>query len=193
MSGRIVIPIPLVPEQDANSVATIMSVLRIGTKPIRLRVEPVAGGVVNECFDNVRKAVEQGAGFATYGWKLSETLPGVMIEAEFHAVWIDAHGAMHEVSPQAELLDGSTHEETLFVPDPSKLDDGRQVDNLRIALKRDPLIQKFIKNAKRRYKYLNAGSLSDYYGEVSMTPELAEITRVSSDLQQQIWAKYYSS
>lgn len=189
----IVVPVPVVPELDSNSVRMITAVLRTGTEPIRLDVEAIEGGVINECFDNVRKAIQQKGGVASYGWKLCETLPGVMIEAEFHAVWVDELGALHEVSPQATLLDGSAHSETLFVPDPSRTDNGRQVNNLRIALNKDPLIQKFIKNAKKRYKYLNSGPLADYYGEIPMTPEFATITQTEGELQQQLWARYLHS
>lgn len=192
MDSKIVIPVPIVPALKSDSVRRILDILRTGTEAVCLPVEAISGGVVNECFDNVKKSIEELGGSIVYGWKIYETLPDVMIEAEFHAVWIDQQGVMHEVSPQAALLDGSSHDEILFVPDPSMGEDGRQVDNLRIALKRDPLIQKFIKNAKRRYKYLNTGDLANYYGEVPMTPELAEITQVGSELQQQIWLKYYS-
>lgn len=189
---KIVIPVPVVPEAKSESVREIQAILRAEKEAVQLPVEAISGGVVNECFDNVAKAIEERGGSIIYGWKLCETLPGVMIEAEFHAVWLDNEGVMHEVSPQARLLDGTAHDVTLFVPDPSKTDTGRQVDNVRIALKRDPLIQKFIKNAKLRYKYLNSGNLTDYYGEVPMTPELAAITNVGTELQQQIWLKYYS-
>jgi hypothetical protein len=131
--------------------------------------------------------VTQGGGSVVYGWQIWETLPGVMMEAEFHAVWKDPNGIMYDVTPH--MFDSIKH--ILFLPDPNRTYVGKQVDNLRIALLKDKLVEQFIKNAKRRYKALNVGDLAYQHGVIAATPEMQQIDRKFQQLEVQIKQKYF--
>lgn len=183
-------PIPRVPKPDSPAVAKILKTIGTDTAPVSLKIEAVADGDPTDCFANVSRVIEQRGGSAAYGWKIWETLPGVMIEGEFHAVWVDGQGTIHEVSPSAPIL-GQGISGVLFLPDPKMTDDGSQVDNVRVALVSDPLIDRFIANAESRYQYMNSGGLEGQFGLVVMDPALAVIQDLHEELSNDIVTKYY--
>lgn len=83
-----------------------------GGSAIYLPVTPEPGAVVNECFPNVAAKIESAGGRMLCGWQLWEW-PHVLVEAEFHAVWISPDGDLVEITPKPQ------HEsKILFVPDP---------------------------------------------------------------------------
>jgi len=85
------------------------------------------------------------------------------MEAEFHAVWI---------SPQEELIDVSPHQiqckEILFLPDSATVYSGRQVDNIRIPLNKDPRVKEYIRLYEELFKIMNEGELANKHGPVSI-------------------------
>ena len=85
-----------------------------------------------------------------------------MAEAEFHAVWIDKNSTLHDVTPKS--LPGINR--ILFLPDPSRQYLGKQIDNVRIPLQDEILIQQFIKNAEKYFEATNQGKLADYHGYI---------------------------
>lgn len=104
-----------------------------------LRVQPEPGATVNGCFSNVHAKAARDGGRRLCGWQLWEW-PGVLVEAEFHAVWLSPAGEMVEITPKP-------HGEStiLFVPDARRAYRGEVVDNVRIALHEDQLVQHFIR------------------------------------------------
>lgn len=103
---------------------------------LRVRPEPDAG--VNGCFSNVRAKAARDGGRMLCGWQLWEW-PRVLVEAEFHAVWLSPDGEMVEITPKPHGEDA-----ILFVPDERRTYQGEVVDNVRIALHDDQLVQHFI-------------------------------------------------
>lgn len=139
-----------------------------GTQSVYVPVRPVPGGTPNECFGNVERVVRLQGGSEVLGWALWEW-PGLMIEAEFHAVWRHPDGRLVDVSPR---LDEDTT--ILFLPDPVRIWDGQQVNNRRRALRDDPLIREFITINDRIFGVLNAGERSREFGLVSVPREEIE-------------------
>src|ERR1700722_14661151 len=87
---------------DSNSpqiIALCQQIVPEG-KPIYLDLVTVPGAIVNNCFENVAQIVSHGRGETQYGWQLWEILPGIMAEAEFHAVWKDETGNFHDITPK---------------------------------------------------------------------------------------------
>jgi hypothetical protein len=159
-----------------------------GAKPIYLDVEAADGAIVNDCYENVAKAVKQNGGSVQHGWQIWETLPGVMAEAEFHAVWVDANGTYHDITPKAS--DDITS--ILFLADPHRRFEGRQINNLRVPLQEDPLIQRFIENADQYFEVTNRGELADQLGYITETPEMKRLWREKAHLEMELLQKYYS-
>jgi len=87
-------------------------VLELDTEPVNVPVETDPDSIALDCFGNVERRIERAGGGRRYGWTIW-THGNVMIEGEFHAVWIAPDGALLDVTPH----DGEA--EILFVPDKS--------------------------------------------------------------------------
>lgn len=99
--------------------------------------------------------IKNKGGSIQYGWQIWETLPNLMAEAEFHAVWIDKEGVSHDVT-QKSLSD---IKQVLFLPDPSRKYLNKQIDNVRIPLQNESLIKQFIENSEKYFEATNRVSL----------------------------------
>lgn len=94
------------------------------TKPVFVPLLPRDDSLPNDCFENVRRQIDEKGGEIIHGWRVF-TLPSVFHEAEFHAVW---------KSPQGELLDVSLPPEEgtrriVFFPDPTRSFQGEPLLN----------------------------------------------------------------
>jgi len=178
-----------VAKAGAVEVVKLCAQLAPRRRPLYLDWEPTEGALVSDCFENVARAVKAHGGSALDGWLIWETLPGVMIEAEFHAVWEDGLGGYHDITPKA--LPG--HDRVLFLPDDTRAYAGRQVDNMRVALKDHPLVHKFIQAAKQDFNARNAGDLADYRGDaLPPTPEIMAAERGLAAAHERVMEKFYS-
>jgi len=150
------------PEVSTTVQAFCESIVR-GAKPIFLEVEDDGSGELLDCYGNVEKKIKKDGGKVQYGWQVILCEP-VFIEAQFHAVWVDPAGAMHDVTPTG-IEDMSR---ILFLPDFEKNYEGKQIDNVQQALTEDPLITSFI-NANRKYfEATNQGRLAEMNGEITV-------------------------
>lgn len=139
--------------------------------------EPVEGASVNNCFPNVRRIVQDQGGMCEYGWQIWEVFPRMLLEAEFHAVWIDQAGVRHDVTPKPVPIPAIA-----YLPDPDREYTGRQVDNIRVALSKDPVVTALIKAYRARFRALNRGELADRYGDLD-TPEIRAARQRVADLE----------
>ncbi len=127
-------------------------------KPVFLELGPGLEGEVNDCFAVVQRCVERDGGAPCYGWQIWEW-PLVMIEAEFHAVWKDRRGDLHEVTPKQVLV-----QNILFLPDPVRTYQGRQINNIRRPLSSESDVAEFIAAAEREFEFINRGDRADQHG-----------------------------
>jgi hypothetical protein len=143
-----------------------------------------------ECIPNIEKVIELFGGDIVYGWNLIESLRGVMIEAEFHAVWVSDEGRLLDVTPkQLSGMDSVT----VFLADPELIYEGQQIDNVRVALQDDQLIRSYIKTAEARFEAWNRGDLARYHGDMrgKFTPEMQRIEERLARFQERIMRKYF--
>lgn len=136
--------------------------------PIWVQSEPLPGASEKDCFLNVEGHIERHGGTALFGWAIWE-VPGVYIEAEFHCIWQDTAGVMHDVTPYPFHLD-----KVLFLPDNTRVYTGRQIDSVRKALVNARDVIRWLYLAKRRFEIVNTGDLADQYGEITLQPKLAK-------------------
>ena len=175
------------PITDTPAARALCEELAPGGAPVLVPVNPAPRATVNDCFPTVARVVDDHGGGAEYGWVLWETLPGVMIEAEFHAIWKSDSGNRVDVTPKTFPMD-----QIAFLPDPTASYDGRQVDNVRRPLVNDVLVKRFIETAESYYEATNRGELADYHGLLKLTPEMQAIRSRLTQLQVEILRKYYS-
>jgi hypothetical protein len=183
-----VIPLPKTTNPLSIDVQNLCRHLDPNSRCISLKIEPVKGAIENDCYGNVDKAILLNGGKVKYGWKIWETLPGLMIEAEFHAVWVDIEGSLHEVSP----VPLPEIDSILFLQDTSRTYNGTQIDNVRIAIVDDQLVNDYIENAKRRYTANNRGVLATQHGYIEATPEMKALSIRDQELFIRIIEKFYS-
>lgn len=150
------------PPQITPAVRRLVGQVTLDGQAIYLTVQPEADAIVNECFPNVEAKIARSGGSMLCGWQLWEW-PHVMIEAEFHAIWLSPEGAMVDITPKPQ---GESH--ILFVPDPRRRYAGIAVDNVRLPLRGDQLIRHFIRVAELKTLVMNRGERAGQYGEVSV-------------------------
>lgn len=153
-----------------------------GCEPQYLDISSMPGAVPLDCFLNVERQVRRNGGRVCYGWLIWE-MPWAFIEAEFHAVWRDPHGALVDITPRPT---GITR--VLFLPDPVRGYFGQQVNNVRRALTSDPAIYEFLRAADDRFVLMNRGTRVQQSGPILLSPaeakELEDIqTRISESLR----------
>lgn len=107
------------------------------SNPVYLDVQTSADSVKKECFGNVQNFISQNGGSIQHGWLIWEW-QNVIIEAEFHAVWVSPEGKLTEISPAVE-------KKILFLPDNSKTYKGITLNNIRHALQEDKTVKEFVK------------------------------------------------
>jgi hypothetical protein len=172
---------------DTPQVRAFCRSLLPGGELMRVPVNPPGWAEPEYCTDNVRMMIERHGGRAQSGWRIMESLPHVLLEAEFHVIWISPDGEALDVTPAP--LAGAT----LFLPDPALRYEGRQIDNRRKALRPDPLIVDFIAAAEAFHEITNRGALADVHGEIEVTPEMADIMDRRARLEAKLRRKYHSA
>lgn len=153
-----------------------------GQTPVFYDCEP-SPGQDQWCFPIVQARVAKDGGQMVLGWAIW-IWPGVLIEAEFHALWEDPQGVRHDIAPRS---DGTTR--VLFVPDPRAEYKGQQVNNIREPLSKASAVQNMIKAFDDRFAVLNRG-IAAYAHQIVLNPlqeaELKEIDFRLGEAQYQI-------
>jgi len=85
---------------DGAALRALCERLVPGEAPLLLDVEYPPGAKPRDCTANVERVIAQHGGGTQLGWRLTETLPDVMLEDEFHAGWIDPRGNFRDVTPR---------------------------------------------------------------------------------------------
>lgn len=130
-----------------------------------VKVCPEDVAEANDCFVNVENKMKKDGGKVQYGWAIWY-LPGILMEAEFHAVWLSPDGEYIDISPRQIQFD-----EIMFLPDPNRAYTGKQVDNVRIPLNKNPKVKEYIRLFEEKFRVMNEGDLAKQHGLVAVSPE----------------------
>lgn len=95
-------------------------------------------GDINECYENVRRKVNECGGKIVYGWKLT-CVYGLYLEAEFHSVWRKPSGGMVDITTPEDNYSNLTHNMFLEVDKP--VYEKREIPSLFYSLKQHPIIK----------------------------------------------------
>ncbi len=155
-----------------------------GAQPKFVAVNPIPGIEVDTCFPSVESYVHDHGGSVCHGWQIWEWT-GVMIEAEFHAVWRNSTGELRDLSPKRVPVT-----RVLFLPDPDGQYQGREVCNVRRSISSDPRVSSFIKACEAEFEFRNRGERATQLGTIYFTGEdvreYDEIQRCKNELIYQI-------
>lgn len=106
------------PATVSPEIRTFCESLVSGSDAVYVEYVQYENALPNDCFDNVSRLAQKRGGRMLLGWTIWEW-ETVLLEAEWHAVWEDQEGGLHDATPKA---DGETR--VLFVPDRDAVDHG---------------------------------------------------------------------
>lgn len=181
------IPLPKVASNTMPNIIALCERLVPNGKPLYLNIEVINGVIENECYKNIESIIKNKGGSIQYGWQIWETIPNLMAEAEFHAVWVDNSGKFHDVTPKS-LPEIS---QILFLPDPVRKYEGKQIDNVRIPLQDEILIGQFIENAEKYFEATNRGELANYHGYMAANSEIQKLIEEKNEIFLKIIQKFF--
>ena len=100
----------LVPLADSPHVQALVREIGAGT-PVRIDKRDDHLGLYGWAADGVRARIEADGGAIRFGWRFRDW-PGVLLTAEYHAVWEQPDGALVDITPAI-----TEDSESLFAPD----------------------------------------------------------------------------
>lgn len=129
-----------------------------------------------DCFNIVNEKVKESGGKMILGWEIWKSI--LLIEAEAHAVWEDANEELRDISPKEN---GFKPEKILFIEDPRLKYKGKQIDNKRLNITKNKLVDDFIGLAKLFFYLRNKGKRAEYHdlSEMLNQEEINEIEEVA--------------
>ncbi|MEO7032739.1 MAG: hypothetical protein ABI548_02825 [Polyangiaceae bacterium] len=131
-----------------------------GSSPIDLAVTPAAGATEANCFIEVDERIRNEGGSACLGWAIWET-QFVFLEVEAHALWRDASGVLHDITPKKFGLP-----RVLFLPDPNLKYLGRQIQSRFVPLSDNAHVTAMIEAQAALFDLMNRGDRADQHGEI---------------------------
>ncbi|WP_312255828.1 hypothetical protein [Stutzerimonas nitrititolerans] len=147
--------------------------------PVIVECSPTHDAAENECFELVKRKVQEFGGNQIFGWAVWEK-PGVFIEAEFHSIWQQPNGIHLDLNPRNPAFNIKT---ILFVPDEKIKYKERQIDNIRKPLVNDNDVVRFLYLSTKRFQILNRGKRAYEHGEISLpNKEMKEYQRTMKEL-----------
>jgi len=152
--------------------------------PVFVTITPDKGARRSECYEAVEKRIEKHGGAKVYGWDILEW-PGVFIESEFHCIWRSPDGNLLDVTPREIPF-----KRILFLPDPKRVYEGFQIDNVRLIRVNDPLVYRFIELAELLFQERNRGDLKYIHGEVAVRGAYAQYFQEKIQIEMQLMPKY---
>jgi len=158
-----------VPYKNKNYVISFCRHICLGSKSVYVPVDALPDKPINECFSIVPEHVASYGGEQKFGWSIWHW-PKVFIEAEFHCIWKRPDGLLIDITPKLLPFD-----RILFLPDPKRHYKGRQVDNVRKPICKDPIVKKYICLAEERFTETNKGDLANQHGPVIVSKRVGEI------------------
>ncbi len=162
---------PRVPDKATSAVKRLINRIAPGQQPQYVKVLIESDAEINECFVNLEKKRKRDGGGIQLGWAIWY-LPGILMEAEFHAVWISPDGDLIDISPRPIEF-----KEIMFLPDSSAVYSGKQIDNIRIPLSKNPKAKEFISLCEEFFKTMNKGELAFKHGLINIPHDRIEPLR----------------
>ncbi len=140
-----------------------------------------------DCFNIVQEQVKKFGGKMILGWQVWKST--ILIEAEAHAVWEDLAEELHDISPKSS---GASPEKILFIEDPRLKYEGKQIENIRLNITNNKLVDDFIELSKLFFHLQNKGRRAEYHdlSKILNQEEIKEIEEIvvwKSQLEQYIY------
>ncbi len=139
-----------VPTEKTEQIIMLMSIIGSHKEPVYVTCRPSKKATKNECFPQVEAKVNAEGGEQIIGWQIWQG--PLLLEAEFHSVWKTPAGELVDITPKTLPF-----ERILFIEDPEAVYEGKQVNNLRINLLQNTLIDDYISVLDTIFRIENKG------------------------------------
>jgi hypothetical protein len=117
-------------------------------EPYFIDVTPFSWCQPLQCFPNVAQQVSEHGGQSLSGW-LVHIFPRVLVEFQFHAIWLQTNGKPVDITPTMPHCPGGVAEKVhLFLPDPSKSYTGQRIATVQLALSNSSAVQRYLEASK---------------------------------------------
>jgi hypothetical protein len=133
-----------------NDVKRLLTKIGCETDPVVIKCIPEKDAELDSCFPLVESKVVDHGGTSVMGWQIRETK--LLVEAIFHAVWKRKDGELIDISPKPIPTN-----EILFVQDIKATYEGRQVDNIRLNILGNRLVDDLIEICEASFRLHNKG------------------------------------
>ena len=159
---------PVTPAEIWSGLQALVEQIVPGGNPLYVDVRPLQGALVDECFPLVEKHVVEHGGQPIFGWSLWE-LPSLFVEAEFHCVWQQPSGELLDIAPKKQPT-----ARVLFLADPHSKYEGKQVNNVRQAVKSDSALIAYLATFDAEFELMNGGERAHQHGAIELLDKEAE-------------------
>jgi hypothetical protein len=156
------------PKQITQEIRDLIKKLNIEGDPSYIQIKVDNGSKFKDCFKNVNDKIDKEQGTKILGWQIWE-LP-FMIEAEFHAIWKSPNGQLIDITPKP-----INEELILFIEDTKAGYVGQQVDNVRLNITANGLVDDYIELYKAKFRIENKGERANQLGQIYIRGHDAEI------------------
>lgn len=107
-------------------------------KPEYIPVAVQEWSLLNECFPNVERMVQEQGGQQVNGWAVWQWA-NILVEVEAHSVWQNPEGELIDITPHV-----NGENEILFLRDDDMVYKGNTIASIRLALTSSQLVAEFI-------------------------------------------------
>jgi hypothetical protein len=130
------------------------------------------------CFGNVDQKVELDGGKVHYGWAIYQT--NILCEAERHAVWENENEELIDITPREIEFD-----QIMFVSDNDFEYRGQIIDNYRVNITKNKVVDHFIKVCETLSEFYSLGTRKDDW-ELEIEPHVGKVIYEYEDLKSQL-------
>lgn len=138
-------------------------------------LDPSPDAAEKNCFYNVERHVRNMGGKAIYGWAIG--ISPFLVEAEKHAVWQMPDDRLLDITPRTPAMPT-----ILFVRDTDFVYTGQYIDNIRLNVTTNPLIDDWIKICESIEVLFSFGNRSNEY-EISISETIIPFLNHLEDLK----------
>lgn len=142
------------PSEENENVTKLLNKLNTDFEPEIIPVLIDENATMGNCFINVEKKVKKDGGKVHFGWAIFQSTN--LCEAERHAVWENEDEELIDITPREILFS-----KIMFVSDNDFKYEGQLVDNVRVNITKNKLVDDFIKLCEIIEKLYSKGERID--------------------------------
>lgn len=169
----------MTPDSVDSYIKKLIEMIGVKATPFFVDVTPEPYAKVVGCFPAVEEKIKKDQGEQVLGWQIWKTK--ILAEAEFHALWKSPEGELKDITPkQIEIS------KILFLPDSRVKYVGSQVDNIRLNITNNRLVDDFIEISKAIFRIENKGNRAFEY-QLMLTGQEAQIHEMLKEMKKAVY------